>query len=34
MSANQYEVITDYLKGVKPLRVRGEDVEWKEAWGK
>ena len=34
MSANQYEVITDYLKGVKPLRVRGKDVEWKEAWGK
>lgn len=34
MSSNQYEAITDYLKGVKPLRVRGKDVAWKEAWGK
>lgn len=34
MNSNQYQVVTDYLRGVKPLRVRGKDIAWKEAWGK
>jgi len=34
MSSNQYQAVTDYLQGVKPLRVSGKDVPWKEAWGK
>ena len=28
------EKILAYLKGVKPLRVSGKDMEWKAAWGK
>lgn len=28
------KIITDYLKGIKPLRVSEKDMEWKEAWGK
>ncbi len=34
MSPNQYQVIQDYLKGVKPIRVSEKDIEWKEFWGK
>ena len=34
MSSNQYQAINNYLQGVKPLRVRGKDVDWKEHWGK
>ncbi len=34
MSSNQYQAINNYLQGVKPLRVRGKDVAWKEHWGK
>jgi len=34
MSSNQYQAINNYLQGVKPLRVRGKDVTWKEHWGK
>ncbi len=34
MNSDQYEIIKDYLKGVKPFRAAGKDMEWKEAWGK
>jgi len=32
--ATQEEIIIDYLKGVKPIRLSEKDFEWKEAWGK
>ena len=34
MSRTRDETIMDYFKGVKPFRVSGKDMEWKEAWGK
>ena len=34
MSQEQYKIVRDYLKGVKPFRVAGKDIEWKESWGK
>ena len=34
MNSNQYQIIKDYLKGVKPIRVSEKDIEWKEFWGK
>ena len=34
MSSEQYAALVDYLKGVKPFRAVGKEMEWKEAWGK